>query len=134
MSPHRNPPKEKKAIVFWIIWFAILQGVFILQFFIGGGLPKGSDQGSPPLWVLAAAGTLALLALAIRFRVIPKIAEVQQRLPAMIAGLAVSEGISLLGVFALGKEFPATQVVFFVMAVFCIMTFAPIYAQQREVN
>lgn len=128
MNSQDNHSKPPQAIVFWVIWFAILQGLIILQFFIGGGISKGSDQGAPPVWVLALAGGMALGALGIRFRVIPRITAVAQKLPMMIVGLALSEGIGLLGMFAVGEEFPATQRVFFGLAICCIICFAPRYA------
>lgn len=131
MHSPQNSPKPPQEFVFWIIWFAILQGLVILQFFVGGGIPKGTDQGQAPLWVLVAAGGLALVALAIRFTVIPRIASVAKKLPAMIVGLAFSEGIGFLGMFALGKEFPATQLVLLVMAICCIVSFAPVYAKVK---
>jgi hypothetical protein len=46
-------------------------------------------------------------------------------------GLALSEGIGFLGMFAVGKAFPATQLVLFVMAICCIISFAPVYAKVR---
>lgn len=131
MNSQQGSPVPPQALVFWIIWFAILQGLVIIQFFVGGGLPKGADQGNPPLWVLVVAGSLALVALAIRFTVIPRIVSVTQKLPAMIIGLALSEGIGFLGMFGVGKEFPTTRLVLFVMAICCIISFAPIYAKPR---
>ena len=131
MHGQQDTPKPPQALVFWIIWFAILQGLVILQFFVGGGIPKGTDQGNPPLWVLVVAGGLALVALAIRFTVIPRIVSVAQKLPAMIVGLALSEGIGFLGMFGLGKEYPATQLVLLVMSICCIISFAPVYAKAR---
>lgn len=127
-------PKPPQALVFWIIWFAILQGLVVIQFFVGGGIPQGADQGSPPVWVLAAAGGLALAALAIRFTVIPKIQSVPKKLPLMIIGLALSEGIGFLGMFAVGEEFPTTRLSLLVLAVACIVSLAPVYAKERPEN
>jgi drug/metabolite transporter (DMT)-like permease len=130
----QNPPKPPTILVFWIIWFAILQGLVVIQFFVGGGIPKGADQGNPPGWVLAAAGGLALAALAIRFTVIPKIQPVPRKLPLMIIGLALSEAIGFLGMFLVGKEFPTTRLSLLVLAIACIVSLAPVYAKERAEN
>src|SRR6478735_154976 len=127
----QDSPKPPQALVFWIIWFAILQGLVIQQFFIGGGIPKGVDQGNPPIQWLALAGGLAIAALVIRFSVIPRLKTIPQKLPAMIIGLALSEGIGLFGMFVVGKNFPETQQVFLVTAIACIVSFAPVYARER---
>lgn len=132
--PDSNSPKPPTILVFWIIWFAILQGLVAIQFFVGGGIPKGVDQGNPPEWVLAVAGGLALAALAIRFTWIPRIESVPKKLPAMIVGLAFSEGIGFLGMFAVGNEFPATRQSLLVLAICCIVSLAPVYAKARVEN
>ena len=134
MQTDQNSPKPPTIIVFWIIWFAILQGLVVIQFFVGGGIPKGADQGNPPVWVLAAAGALALAALAIRFTIIPKIQSVPKKMPLMIVGLALSEGIGFLGMFAMGKEFPTTRLSLLVLAIACIVSLAPVYAKERSDN
>lgn len=127
-----NSIKPPTLLVFWILWFAILQGLVMIQFFVGGGIPKGDDQGNPPVVFLALAGVLALAALAIRFVVIPKIRTVPKMLPAMIVGLALSEAIGLVGMFAVGKEFPTTRLSLFVLALCCIVSLAPVYAKPRK--
>ncbi|MEY3894984.1 MAG: hypothetical protein RLZZ214_503 [Verrucomicrobiota bacterium] len=134
MHTDQNSIKPPTIIVFWIIWFAILQGLVMIQFFVGGGIPEGPDQGNPPVWVLAAAGALALAALAIRFTVIPKIQSLPKKLPLMIVGLALSEAIGLLGMFLVGKEFPTTRLSLLVLAVCCIVSLAPVYAKERPAN
>lgn len=134
MNFQQDSPKPPVALVFWIIWFATLNGLVVLQFMVGGGIPKGSDQGNPPLLVAMLAGGLALAALAVRFMWIPRIKQVPQKLPAMIVGLAFSESIGLSGMFLVGKEFPATQQLLLLVAIGCIVIFAPVYAKQREDN
>ena len=104
------------------------------QFLAGGGIPKGADQGHPPVMFVAIAGGLALVALSIRFMLIPKIATISKMLPAMIVGLALSEAIGFLGMFLIGKEFPTTRLTLFAMAVACIACLAPIYVNTRADN
>ena len=134
MNVQQDPQKPPVTLVFWIIWFAILNGLLMTQFLAGGGIPKGSDEGSPPVLFLVLAGGLALAALAVRYVLIPQIKLVPRKLTAMIVGLALSEAIGMIGMFVVGKEFPATQQLFFVAAIGCIVSFAPVYAKPREEN
>lgn len=129
MIPQQNDPKPPAGLVFWIIWFAILNGLVMIQFFVGGGIPSGQDQGKPPMVFFAIAAGLAAVALGIRFLLIPQLKELPKKLPAMIIGLAFSEAIGFLGIFGMGKQFPASQLFLFVCAVGCIVSFAPFYAK-----
>jgi len=129
MIPKQTDAKSPLALVFWIIWFSILNGLVLIQYFVGGGIPKGEDQGNPPVMFLALAGVLALVAMGIRFVLIPRIKDLPKKLPAMIIGLALSEGVGFVGIFALGNKFPATQLLLFGCAVGCILCFAPFYAK-----
>lgn len=134
MDSRQDSPKPPPALVFWIIWFAILNGLVMIQFMVGGGIPKGEDFGKPPVEMLAVATVLGLAALAIRFLWIPQIESVVKKLPAMIVGLALSEAIGFVGMFGVGKEFPATRQALFVAAVACIVSLAPVYAKPRAEN
>jgi hypothetical protein len=129
MTQRQDPPAPPPLLIFWIIWFAILQGLVLIQFFVGGGIPKGADQGDPPTMFLVIAGGLALAALAIRFTVIPKIETVAKLLPAMVIGLALSEAVGFVGIFLVGKEFPTTRLGLFILALCCIASLAPVYAK-----
>jgi peptidoglycan/LPS O-acetylase OafA/YrhL len=130
MTSRQDPPAPPTFVVFWIIWFAILQGLVLIQFFVGGGIPKGADQGDPPAVILMIAGGLALAALAVRFTVIPKIKTLSKLLVAMVIGLALSEAVGFVGIFLVGKEFPTTRLSLFVLALCCIVSHAPVYAKK----
>jgi CDP-diglyceride synthetase len=126
MTPHKSPTPN--AAVFWLIWFAIMNGLFIMLFFVAGGIPKGVNQGPPPTWIVGASAALVVIAIAIRFLVIPKIKQLSQLLPMMIVGLAVAEAVGMLAIFVLGKEFPQTRMTLFVTSVFTVLVYAPSYA------
>ncbi|MGL4399632.1 MAG: hypothetical protein ACRCXD_07165 [Luteolibacter sp.] len=130
MTPRQDSPAPPTFLIFWIVWFAILQGLVLIQFFVGGGIPKGVDQGDPPTLFLVIAGVLALAALTIRFTVIPKIKTAPKLLPAMIIGLALSEAVGFVGIFLVGKEFPTTRLGLFVLALCCIASLAPVYVKK----
>lgn len=115
------------AIVFWAIWFAIFNGLFILLFFAAGGVPEGKNAGEAPPALIGISALLVVLAVAIRFLMIPKIKDPVKLLPAMIIGLSLAEGVGIIGMFAVGKEFPETRIALFVTSVSAVIAFAPVY-------
>jgi hypothetical protein len=122
-----NASPKPTAIVFWILWFALLNGLILMMFFFGGGLPEGENQGKSPALMLAMAALLAIMALAIRFLAIPKTKELEKLLPLMLVGLAFSEGIGIIGIFVVAKEFPETRMALFVTSVSAMLAYAPVY-------
>ena len=114
MNQSNEQPAPPAAIVFWVIWFAIFNGLFILLFFVGGGIPKGQNEGDAPLALIAVAGALASVSMVIRFIVIPKLNAIEKLLPAMIIGLALAESVGIVGIFVIGKEFRPISVVLMV--------------------
>lgn len=128
MNSHGNSARPPTPIVFWIIWFAIFNGLFILQFVVAGGFPSGSNAGEVPVWSVAVPAGLLVVAVAIRFLVIPRISDINSLLVAMVVGLALSEGIGIMGMFAVGKAFPETRMALFIVSVCAVVMYAPIYA------
>ena len=63
----------------------------------------------------------------IRWLVIPKLNDNLKLLRAMIVGLALCEGSGFMQIFLLGKEYPDTQKLIFVLAVLGVVQFAPTY-------
>lgn len=124
MNQSPNPPA---TFVFWIIWFAVFNGLFMIQFFVGGGIPKGENDGEAPAAMIAVAGALVIVSVVIRFLVIPKLQTVEKLMPAMIIGLALAEAVGFIGIFLIGKEFPETRMALFVTSASAIAAFAPIY-------
>lgn len=101
----------------------------MIQLFIGGGIPSGSNLREPPLLPLIIASILTVLSIAIRFILIPKATELVKLLPLMIIGLALAEGVGFMGLFLLTKDFPETQLIIFATSVICIILYAPVYAK-----
>lgn len=124
--PRANTPQP---LVFWIIWFAILSGLLIMQFFAGGGIPSGTDQGEEPVLFRLLALGAAAAALFVRFGVIPRIKELEKKLPVMIVGLALAEGIGILGMFAVPRELGATRLFMLGLSIACVVISAPTYAK-----
>jgi hypothetical protein len=127
VKPLGSQPNSPKASVFWIIWFAIFNGLFILLFLAAGGIPKGSNEGDVPMGIIGLAALLTVVSVAIRFLLIPKIKDPGKLLPVMILGLALAEAIGIIGMFAVGREFPETRIALFVTSVSVVTVFAPVY-------
>lgn len=125
---NQQPPIQITA---WIIWFAILSGLVIMQFFIGGGIPSGTNDGTPPALQQFLPAIPAFLALVIRFLVLPRISTTEKKLPVMIVGLSFAEATGLLGMFIVSKAYGSTQLTFFVLAILAILCLAPIYLKSN---
>lgn len=130
MTPAQpQPPIQVTA---WIIWFAILSGLLMMQFVIAGGLPSGKDIGQPSALQQYLPLVPALLALAIRFGLIPRISTPHMKLPAMLFGLGLAEATGILGIFLVDKAFGATKMTHFGLSVLTILTFAPVYIRAKS--
>lgn len=134
MNPPSAPQQAPQVLVFWVLWFSILSGLIIIQFLIAGGMPSGVDQGEAPVLFQVLALALGLQAMVIRFAVIPRLGSLEKKLPAMIIGLAMSEGIGIIGAFGVGKEFGSTKLFMLVISVGCIVLSAPVYAKIGGMN
>lgn len=126
--PSQSPPIQLTA---WILWFAILTGFLIIQVILGGGLPSGSNDGTPPPLQQYLPAVPAFLALVVRFLVIPRISSPQAKLPVLLVGLALAESTGLLGIFFVEKTYASTQLTFFILAILAILAMAPIYLKSN---
>jgi len=121
-------PSKQQAFVLWVIWFAMLQSVFVLQWVLGRDFPEEAVAAGPMawwLWLLCFGPIVA--ATALRWLVLPRAAE-QRQLVAMIMGLALSEAALLISLFLVGPDYPGNQLAVFMLAVCSVIQFAPSYA------
>jgi hypothetical protein len=126
-----NPSSQTAPmpVLFWVIWFAILSGLLIMQFFAGGGIPAGGGQGKEPVIYQVITLLMAAAALFVRFVIIPRLDGLKRKFPAMIVGLALAEGIGIIGMFAIPKERASTRLFMLGTAIVCIVLSAPVYAK-----
>lgn len=113
----------------WILWFAMLQGVFVIQWILGQGIPGGENIEEPMaawLWLICFAPIL--LATGIRWGIIPKLKLAQQQLVAMLIGLSLSEAPVFFSLFLIGPDYPQHQLAVLMLAVVSMIQFAPSYA------
>ena len=119
--------RSTDQIIAWVIWGAILIGLFVVQFFIGRGIPTGDQMENPPTVMSLICIACVAIGTLIRWLVIPKLNGYHNLLRAMVVGLALCESSGLLQMFLLGKEYPDTQKLIFVLAVLGVVQFAPTY-------
>lgn len=113
----------------WVIWFTQLQAAFFFQFFLGGGVPQGSNADTPMgLWLWAICLVPLVLATGVRWWVLPKIKPPAKQLVAMVVGLALAEVVVLLSIFLVAPDYPQYQIAILMVAVVAIIQFAPSYA------
>lgn len=117
-------------LVAWVIWAAILFGLFILQFFIAGGFKTGEAAASVPLSMIAICLAGVVISNVIRWLVLPRQTTMAKQLPIMIIGLALAESTGLLSMFIIGDSYPSLQLSCFVMAVITIALYMPVYAKE----
>ncbi|MEY3395133.1 MAG: hypothetical protein RL346_1369 [Verrucomicrobiota bacterium] len=128
----RRPDNTPHTLVFWIIWFALINGLFMIIFFLNGGFPQGANEGDPDAIIPGICVILIVIAMAIRFFIIPKIRTAEQLLPAMLIGLALCEGVGIMGVILIPKTLPQTQLALITAAISSMLVYAPFYAGKRE--
>ena len=119
--------RSPDQLIAWVLWGAILMGLFVLQFFIGGGIPTGDQMENPPTVMSLICIACVAIGTLIRWLVIPKLNDNLKLLRAMIVGLALCEGSGLPQISLLRKEYPDTQKLIFVLAVLGVVQFAPTY-------
>jgi len=129
MNQSATNQQAPQPIVFWILWFAILSGLFIMQFLVGGGVPKKSGQAEEPLLFPLIASGAAAASLFVRFVLIPKHTELSKKLPLMLVGLALAESIGILGMLVVPSDLGQTRLFMLGLSIVCVVLSAPTYAK-----
>lgn len=112
----------------WIIWFVFLQAAFGYHFVLGDGFPSGENSLEPMAsWLWGLCIVPLVLATCVRWLVIPKLKQQGQMLIALIVGLALTEAPIFFELFLIGSDYPKNQIAVLMLAVFCLIQFAPIY-------
>lgn len=133
-SPNTSPKQAK--IVMWVIWFAILQGLFIIRIFAAPKAAAPEEALPLELTAIAYVGiTAAAISMIIRWLVIPKftdfqsasLTKLQSILPLMIIGLAMAEGCGILSMFVIPSTHVDERNLLFAISVACVILSAPVY-------
>lgn len=129
----QNPtsPRPPQVLIFWVIWFAILGGLLVIQYKLGGGVPTGRNAADAkiPAVIFVAFGEV-LFATVVRWLVLPRFVELPKKLVWMIIGLALSEGAGFFGIFLIPRDQPETRLLVFLLSVLSVLQFVPLYARE----
>ena len=120
---------KQHAFVMWIAWFAFLQSAFAIQLLVGEGLPKRENAAEPMaswLWVICFLPLV--ISTVLRWVVIPRSAARNGQFVVMIVGLALAEASVNFQLFLVGDGYPQNQIAILIIAIFCLIQFAPSYA------
>lgn len=127
-TPQTTP---NRVLVLWIIWFALTSAVVIYQFVLGQGLPAGENAPGEAVPTMAWLGVgMVFIATAIRWLVITRLTAITQQLVAMIVGLSLAESAELFGLLLVPDTQPETKLTLFLLSLFGVLQFAPIYAKK----
>lgn len=127
------PPTQPKPVVFWAIWLAILNGVIVLQFTLGKGIPLGSNSPDAPSSPIAAIGLATIiLATVVRWFLIPRTDEPPKLLVLMVVGLALSEAPAFFGMFVIPQSQPEPRLALLAASLLSILQFAPFYVNRPK--
>lgn len=119
--------KQPPPAIWWIIWAAILSGIFVIY------IVAGNSTKPPPLETASAESSAWMLCFVpfvvsavIRWLVLPQVKNATTALALFIVGIAMAEATGILGMFV----FPAQKLGLFGLAVLGVLQFAPFFASQ----
>jgi hypothetical protein len=125
MLPGPDAQRQKaQLLIWWIIWGAVLGGLFVFYAVLGRGPVKPSPAGD--LFVNLAGIVPLFVSIVIRWLVLPRYDELKRAFPLYIVGLALAEGCGLLGL-VLGGPYRDDL---FVLGVLGVAQFVPIFAKR----
>lgn len=111
-------------LTIWVIWFALMTGVFVMYFVIGHAEAKAAaDNSLIGLMPLSAV----VIATVIRWALLPRARRFPALLQLFIIGMALSEGTCIIGLFV----FPAEVKTLFPLGVVSMLQFIPLYARSQ---
>lgn len=112
-------------MLWWVIWAALLTGVFGMYHFLGGvAAPSRASAPDSSIWLVGLAPVL--IAMLIRWLVLPRVETAQAAFPLFVAGMAMAEATCILGIFA----FPAQKEGLFILGALGMFQFIPLFARR----
>ena len=124
MNASTSPPASQK-LVWWVLWFMFLNGVFIYRLMLVPDLPPG--QAPPPDSVPWGALLLPVLASAVlRWQMLPRLQEKSRGLVCLVVGVALAEATCLLAIFLARSHLN----LLFGASVLGVFQWAPTYADR----
>lgn len=119
----RLRPAPPRALVFWVIWAAILAGSIVIYTVFSRRVAAPDAGGGILDWF----GLAPLLgSVAVRWLVFPRFTEINRALPIFVVGLALAEGATILSTFlAMGQA----RAIVAVLGIAGIIMWVPVFAK-----
>lgn len=119
------PPQPVKPphLVWWVIWFAVLNSLMLISFLLGRKSGAPVPAGSPSA-VVEFAGLVPLaVSVILRWAVVPRLGRAQAVLAVFILGLSLAEACGIIGRM-LGRVHSKEMVTFGMLG---ILQWAPLF-------
>ncbi len=125
MEPSPPPsPVKPPQLVWWVIWFGILNSLMLVSFLMGRKSGAPVPAGSPSA-VGEFAGLVPLaVSVILRWAVVPRLERAQAALAVFILGLSLAEACGFMGTF-LGRVHTKDMVT---LGMLGILQWAPLFA------
>lgn len=121
MSASKNP-LASSLLPWWVLWFAFAQSPLILFYLFGRG--DGMDVGQIAYTTLIPA----LVALFIRFVLLPRFTTKARAFPFFLIGLAAAEGAAILAIIMAS---PA-RTALFALSYGLLLLYIPLFASRYD--
>ena len=122
--PPPPPPVTPPQLVWWVLWFAILNSLMLASFLLGRKSGTPVPAVSPPA-VVEFAGLVPLAgSVILRWAVVPRLGRAQAVLAVFILGLALAEACGIMGTI-LGRIHTKDMVT---LGMLGILQWAPVFA------
>ncbi|MCH6259117.1 hypothetical protein MLD52_21350 [Puniceicoccaceae bacterium K14] len=121
---------KPQPLIFWGLWFAILQGMIVLQFILVGGLPSGENAPNPPMLFYIVAILSITLSFINRFILMPKARSKQRLFVHMVIGVALIDLAHVFQLFLIGNDYPQMQFDILCLVAVAIISYTPLYAKK----
>jgi hypothetical protein len=115
---------NQQLIIWWVLWAALLSGIFIFYFVLGGTAGAPNSATSPVVWL---AGVVpVMISVLIRWLILPRTHTAQAAVLYFVVGIVMAEATCFLGLFL----FPAHKLELFILSVLGIFQFIPFFARR----
>lgn len=93
-----QPAPRALLIVFWVVWFAVLNGVILMRLFLAKSQPAAAEP-IPDAFPWMVSLLPALVSGGIRWLLLPRADHANSALSLHLVGLAAAEATTVFGLF-----------------------------------
>lgn len=116
-----NEHPGAKPLVWWVLWITFLAGLPVMYFVLGPKARETAPAFPGSAWILGAMPVM--VGTALRWVVLPRLANPAAALPLFVAGIAFCEASLFFGLFI----FPDHAQILFILSLLGTIQFAPYF-------